>query len=174
MKMNETGNGDQTGAKAPGAADKTQAGATATERNAATADGTAIGARGAGGAGGVTANNGIPKASKPQQPNKPTHNNQTAKNAGAKGQDNTPTAIGHYQVGKYFEQICFNNDFCDIGKFLGKGTFGQVKLGLHQLTGEKVSSRRFQILIHCLFQIVRLPLKFWRKIKFTIKKTLKE
>lgn len=94
--MNDTGNGDQTGTKAPGTADKTQAATTATERNAATADGTTIGVRGAGGAGGVTATNAQTKVSKPQQANKPTNNNQTAKNAGSKATDNTPTAIGHY------------------------------------------------------------------------------
>ena len=94
--MNDTGNGDQTGAKPPGTADKNHAAATVTERNATTADGAAIGARGAGGAGVGGANNGIPKVSKPQQGNKQTHNNQTAKNAASKGQDSTPTAIGHY------------------------------------------------------------------------------
>lgn len=95
--MNDTGNGDQTGAKPPGTADKSQAAATATERNAATADGTTIGARGVGGAGGVGANNAqATKPTKPQQANKQTHNNQTAKNAGTKATDNTPTAIGHY------------------------------------------------------------------------------
>ena len=27
-----------------------------------------------------------------------------------------------------------------LGKTLGKGTFGEVKLGIHQITGEKVTS----------------------------------
>ena len=27
-----------------------------------------------------------------------------------------------------------------LGKTLGKGTFGKVKLGIHQITGEKVNS----------------------------------
>ena len=109
--MNDTGNGDQTGAKPPGTADKNQAAATVTERNATTADGAAIGARGAGGAGGGGTNNTKTNVSKPQQANKQTHNNQTAKNAGSKGQDNTPTAIGHYQVGKYNQQILINKLF---------------------------------------------------------------
>ena len=94
--MNDTGNGDQTGAKPPSTADKNQGAGTATDRNATTADGAAIGARGTGGAVGGGTNNAQTKASKPQQGNKQTHNNQTAKNGGSKGQDNTPTAIGHY------------------------------------------------------------------------------
>ena len=94
--MNDTGNGDKTGAKPPGTADTHQAAATATERNAATADGTAIGVRGAGGTGTGGVNAGTTKPTKPQQANKQTHNNQTAKNAGTKATDNTPTAIGHY------------------------------------------------------------------------------
>lgn len=53
---NETGNGDQTGAKPQGPADKTQAANAVAERNAATADGTGIGARGTAGAGGGATN----------------------------------------------------------------------------------------------------------------------
>ena len=100
MGLNDTGNGDQNANKAPGTAGGNPTGAVATERNAATADGTGIGARGNAGTGAGAANNTQGKPTKPQQANKQTHNNQTAKAAGAKGTDNTPTAIGHYQVGK--------------------------------------------------------------------------
>lgn len=37
---------------------------------------------------------------------------------------NNPNAVGHYI----------------LGKSLGQGTFGKVKLGTHILTGEKVTS----------------------------------
>jgi len=34
-------------------------------------------------------------------------------------------------------ESCILKDF-NIGKTLGKGTFGKVKLGIHEITGEKV------------------------------------
>ena len=51
---------------------------------------------------------------------------------------NNPNAVGHYI----------------LGKSLGQGTFGKVKLGTHILTGEKVFNK------HHLYFIIRLPLRF--------------
>ncbi len=41
--------------------------------------------------------------------------------------------IGNYQLGIYY----FNTYI--LGRDLGKGTFGKVKVGTHMLTGEKVA-----------------------------------
>ncbi len=40
--------------------------------------------------------------------------------------------IGHYEVGK-------EKSVTIIGKSLGQGTFGKVRMGIHQLTHEKVA-----------------------------------
>lgn len=32
-----------------------------------------------------------------------------------------------------------------LGKTIGEGTFGKVKIGTHIVTGEKVSTRKFKI-----------------------------
>jgi hypothetical protein len=40
--------------------------------------------------------------------------------------------------------------YIKIGKTIGKGTFGKVKLGNHNLTGEKVS-QDFNIIIYSLY-----------------------
>ena len=45
------------------------------------------------------------------------------------------TRLGHYVLGKL--NIFFNTKI--IGKALGKGTFGKVKMASHTLTGEKVA-----------------------------------
>jgi serine/threonine protein kinase len=45
-------------------------------------------------------------------------------------------SIGHYYIGN------LNNmsELFSLEKSIGEGTFGKVKLGTHQLTGEKVRS----------------------------------
>jgi serine/threonine protein kinase len=55
-----------------------------------------------------------------------------------------------------------------IGKALGKGTFGKVKLAVHNLTGEKVS------FIYMIIQgKYRLPLKFLKNQESKIRKILR-
>ena len=54
---------------------------------------------------------------------KETKNRHHARKSGKKTKDNKSKSIGHYL----------------IGKTIGEGTFGKVKLGTHNVTGEKVA-----------------------------------
>jgi serine/threonine protein kinase len=54
-----------------------------------------------------------------------------------------------------------------IGKNIGEGTFGKVKLGTHILTGEKVSKVVSSI-------CNRLPLKYWKNERSLKKLTYSE
>lgn len=47
--------------------------------------------------------------------------------------------MGHYILGKFNSLFYLQIIDLPIGKALGKGTFGKVKLANHTLTGEKVS-----------------------------------
>ena len=53
----------------------------------------------------------------------------------------------------------------NVGKHLGKGTFGQVKLGQHTLTGEKVSTQSSNSLIQPLFELFQVAIKILEKDK---------
>ena len=59
----------------------------------------------------------------------------TANLAKASTNANGNVTIGHYILGTFIH----SSRNCEIGKSLGKGTFGLVKQGTHVLTGEKVS-----------------------------------
>ena len=50
--------------------------------------------------------------------------------------DDGSFAVGNYKLGKSLFKL--TRIEC-IGKDLGKGTFGQVKVGTHLVTGEKVA-----------------------------------
>lgn len=53
----------------------------------------------------------------------PPKNRHHARKSGKKPRENKSKSIGHYL----------------IGKTIGEGTFGKVKLGTHNVTGEKVA-----------------------------------
>lgn len=56
------------------------------------------------------------------------------------GNDNKSRKVGNYNIGKLniFKILKFSI-FIFIGKTIGEGTFGKVKLGTHILTSEKVA-----------------------------------
>jgi hypothetical protein len=62
----------------------------------------------------------------------------TANLAKASTNANGNVTIGHYILGTCLYTM-YSHCNCQIGKSLGKGTFGLVKQGTHVLTGEKVS-----------------------------------
>lgn len=62
-------------------------------------------------------------AAEAEQPSKNRHHAQPRNKSGAKKKETKSRSIGHYL----------------IGKTIGQGTFGKVKLGTHNLTGEKVA-----------------------------------
>lgn len=63
-------------------------------------------------------------AAKPEEPEEaPPKNRHHARKSGKKAKENKSKSIGHYL----------------IGKTIGEGTFGKVKLGTHNVTGEKVA-----------------------------------
>jgi serine/threonine protein kinase len=60
-----------------------------------------------------------------------SHNPQQRNSREDKHSSKSANTIGHYM----------------LGKALGEGTFGKVKLGTHILTGEKVSKQHFRLIV---------------------------
>ena len=56
--------------------------------------------------------------------------------------------MGHYVLSK-FTSHKHNSFILYLGKTIGKGTFGKVKLGSHNLTGEKVNFNLVYELLGC-------------------------
>ena len=64
----------------------------------------------------------------------------TQKASTSSGQRPEPKSIGHYIFGRIWHlRFRFNSYIFSLGKTIGEGTFGKVKVANHILTGEKVA-----------------------------------